>query len=71
MRAQGLEAVSDVGELEAIAKRVVEGHPGQVEQYRGGQEKVFNFLVGQVMKATRGKANPDAVRAVLTQLLAS
>ncbi len=71
MRAEGLEAVSDVGELEAIAKRVLDDHPRQVEQYRGGQEKVFNFLVGQVMKATRGKANPDAVRAILTQLLAS
>jgi aspartyl-tRNA(Asn)/glutamyl-tRNA(Gln) amidotransferase subunit B len=69
MRAQGLEAVSDVGELEGIAKQVVRDHPDQVERYRGGQQKLFNFFVGQVMKATRGKADAEAVRGILTQLL--
>ncbi|MEE8313791.1 MAG: Asp-tRNA(Asn)/Glu-tRNA(Gln) amidotransferase subunit GatB [Myxococcota bacterium] len=71
MRSEGLEAVSDVGELEDIAKQVIRDHADQVEAYRAGQEKLFNFFVGQIMQATRGKASPDAVRAILTQLLAS
>ena len=71
MRASGLEAVSDVEELKRIARAVIEEHPGQVEKYRGGQQKLFNFFVGQVMKATRGKASPDGVREILSQLLSS
>ncbi len=70
MRASGLEAVSDVDELERIARAVIEEHPGQVQKYRGGQEKLFNFFVGQVMKATRGKSSPDGVREILSKLLA-
>ncbi len=69
MRGSGLEAVSDVDELKRIASAVIEEHPGQVEKYRAGQEKLFNFFVGQVMKATGGKASPDGVRAILSQLL--
>jgi aspartyl-tRNA(Asn)/glutamyl-tRNA(Gln) amidotransferase subunit B len=70
MRELGLEAVSDVGELEALAARVLQDHPQQVEKYRAGEDKLFHFLVGQVMKATRGKADPQAVHQVLRQLLA-
>jgi aspartyl-tRNA(Asn)/glutamyl-tRNA(Gln) amidotransferase subunit B len=69
MLAAGLEAVSDAGELEEIARGVIESNPDQVEQYRAGQEKLFNFFVGQIMKATRGKASPEAVQEVLRQLL--
>ena len=71
MRASSLEAVSDLDELERIARAVIEENPGQVEKYRGGQQKIFNFFVGQVMKATQGKASPDGVREILSRLLAS
>jgi aspartyl-tRNA(Asn)/glutamyl-tRNA(Gln) amidotransferase subunit B len=70
MKAHGLEAVSDSGELEALAREVIDANPGQVTKYRGGEEKLFNFFVGQVMKRTRGKANPAAVREIMTRLLA-
>ncbi len=71
MRARGLEAMSDTGELEALARRVIDENPAQVEQYRGGEQKVFNFFVGQIMRATRGQANPEAVRETLTRLLSA
>ncbi len=70
MRARGLEAVSDSGELETLVREVLNANPSQLEKYRGGEEKLFNFFVGQVMKRTRGKANPSVVREVLTRLLA-
>jgi aspartyl-tRNA(Asn)/glutamyl-tRNA(Gln) amidotransferase subunit B len=70
MRARGLEAVSDSGELETLVREVLNANPSQLEKYRGGEEKLFNFFVGQVMKRTRGKANPGVVREVLTRLLA-
>ncbi len=69
MSARGLEAVSDSGELEALARDVMGASPEQVAQYRAGEKKVFNFLVGQIMKATRGKASPQAVQEVLRRLL--
>ena len=61
--------LTNAGELEEIARGVIESNPDQVEQYRAGQEKLFNFFVGQIMKATRGKASPEAVQEVLRQLL--
>ncbi len=70
MQAQGLGAVSDRGELESHARSVLESNPEQVEQYRGGEQKVFNFFVGQVMRATRGQGDPEALREILTRLLA-
>jgi aspartyl-tRNA(Asn)/glutamyl-tRNA(Gln) amidotransferase subunit B len=69
MRVRGLEAVSDPGELAALAKDVLERHPAQRAQYRAGDAKLFNFFVGQIMKATRGKASPAAVQQVLRDLL--
>ena len=70
LREKGLEAVSDEGELEGIAREVLDASPENVEQYRAGEAKVLNFFIGQIMKRTRGKANPAAVRAVLERLLA-
>jgi aspartyl-tRNA(Asn)/glutamyl-tRNA(Gln) amidotransferase subunit B len=55
------EAVSDAGELGPIVERVIEENPGQVAAYRGGKEGLLGFFVGQVMKETRGKANPRVV----------
>jgi aspartyl-tRNA(Asn)/glutamyl-tRNA(Gln) amidotransferase subunit B len=69
VQARGLEAVRDTGELEAIAGEVIEANPKQVEQYRSGQEKLVNFFVGQVMKRTRGKADPNLVKEILARML--
>ena len=69
MKAQGLEAVSDTGELEGIIREVLAANAGQVEKFRAGEEKLFNFFVGQIMKRTRGKANPALVRDLLGRSL--
>ena len=50
---------------------MIAANSNQVEQYRGGQTKVLNFFIGQVMKQTRGKASPDAVREIMARLLDS
>jgi aspartyl-tRNA(Asn)/glutamyl-tRNA(Gln) amidotransferase subunit B len=69
VRERGLEAVSDSGVLEQAVEEVLAGSPESVEQYRSGQKKVLNFLMGQVMKRTRGKADPAAVREILARKL--
>ncbi len=65
IRARGLEQITDPTELEAIIDRTLRDHPEQVKQYREGKQKVFGFLVGQVMKQTGGKANPGQVNEIL------
>jgi aspartyl-tRNA(Asn)/glutamyl-tRNA(Gln) amidotransferase subunit B len=67
---RGLRQISDAGALEAIVAAVIAGNPKQVEDYRAGKEKAFNSLVGQVMKATKGKANPAQVNEILKSKLA-
>jgi aspartyl-tRNA(Asn)/glutamyl-tRNA(Gln) amidotransferase subunit B len=67
---KGLRQISDVGALEAIVAEVLAANPKQVEDYRAGKEKAFNALVGQVMKATKGKANPAQVNELLRKKLA-
>ena len=62
---QGLVQVSDSGAIEAIIDEIMAANTGQVEEYRGGKEKVFGFFVGQVMKASKGKANPAVVNELL------
>ncbi|MCG8587789.1 MAG: Asp-tRNA(Asn)/Glu-tRNA(Gln) amidotransferase subunit GatB [Proteobacteria bacterium] len=69
MRERGLEAVSDAGLIERTVDEVLAAHPEAVETYRGGDQKVQNFLMGQVMKRTQGKANPAEVRRVLASKL--
>jgi aspartyl-tRNA(Asn)/glutamyl-tRNA(Gln) amidotransferase subunit B len=69
IEAQGLKQVSDTGELKAIVERVVADNPDQAEQFRAGKEKVLGFFVGQVMKATQGKANPKQVNELLRAAL--
>jgi len=66
---QGLKQISDSSAIEGIVREVLENSPGQIEQYRGGQTKVLGYFVGQVMKATRGKANPQQVNELLKKLL--
>jgi aspartyl-tRNA(Asn)/glutamyl-tRNA(Gln) amidotransferase subunit B len=55
---QGLVQVSDIGEIDRIVDEVLAANPGQVQSYRSGKEALFGFFVGQVMKASKGKANP-------------
>jgi aspartyl-tRNA(Asn)/glutamyl-tRNA(Gln) amidotransferase subunit B len=66
---EGLRAISDSSELEKMIDDVIAASPKQVEQYRGGKTTVIGFLVGQVMKASRGQANPQAVQEILRQKL--
>jgi aspartyl-tRNA(Asn)/glutamyl-tRNA(Gln) amidotransferase subunit B len=67
---RGLRQISDTAALEAIVAEVLAANPKQVEDYRAGREKAFNSLVGQVMKATKGKANPAQVNELLKKKLA-
>jgi aspartyl-tRNA(Asn)/glutamyl-tRNA(Gln) amidotransferase subunit B len=69
--ARGLQQISDSGALEKIADEVIVANAQQVADYRSGKEKAFNSLVGQVMKATKGKANPQQVTEILKRKLAS
>ncbi|MEI6205295.1 MAG: Asp-tRNA(Asn)/Glu-tRNA(Gln) amidotransferase subunit GatB [Desulfuromonadales bacterium] len=62
---QGLVQESDTGKIESIIDEIMTANAGQVEEYRGGKEKVFGFFVGQVMKASKGKANPSVVNELL------
>ncbi|MEG1279949.1 MAG: Asp-tRNA(Asn)/Glu-tRNA(Gln) amidotransferase subunit GatB [Comamonas sp.] len=67
---KGLKQMNDSGALEAIIDEVIAANPGNVEQYRAGKDKAFNALVGQVMKASKGKANPGQVNEMLKAKLA-
>jgi aspartyl-tRNA(Asn)/glutamyl-tRNA(Gln) amidotransferase subunit B len=66
---RGLTQISDEGELARIAGEVITANPKSVEDYRGGKKQAIGFLVGQVMKATGGKANPQVVNRVLREKL--
>ncbi len=68
--ARGLRQLSDAGELARIVDEVLAANPKSVEEFRAGKEKAFNALVGQVMKATRGRANPQQVNELLRARLA-
>ena len=68
--ARGLKQISDSGALEKIIDDILAKNAGQVAEYRSGKEKVFGFLVGQAMKATQGKANPQQLNDILKQKLA-
>jgi len=67
--ARGLRQISDSGALDAIVEQVLAANPKSVEEFRAGKEKAFNALVGQVMKATKGKANPQQVNELLRRRL--
>jgi len=68
---KGLAQVSDSTAIEKAIDQVLAAHPKQVADYRGGNEKIFGFLIGQIMKATQGQANPQKANAILKQKLAS
>ncbi len=66
---KGLKQETDTGAIKAIVEEVIAKNAAMVEEYRGGKEKAFNGLVGQVMKASRGSANPQQVNQILKELL--
>jgi aspartyl-tRNA(Asn)/glutamyl-tRNA(Gln) amidotransferase subunit B len=70
IESRGLRQISDAGALVAIVEAVLAANPKSVEEFRAGKEKAFNALVGQVMKQSRGKANPQQVNDILREKLA-
>jgi len=70
VKQRGLEQVSDEGEIDTVIDTVLSANAKQVEEYRQGKEKLFGFFVGEVMKATRGRANPKMVNELLRKKLA-
>ena len=69
IKEKGLKQETDTGAIKAIVEEVIAKNQAMVEEYRGGKEKAFNGLVGQVMKASRGSANPQQVNQILKELL--
>ncbi len=67
---KGLKQITDTSAIEKVVDAVIAGNPKQLEQYRAGQDKLFGFFVGQVMKASGGKASPAAVNDILKRRLA-
>jgi aspartyl-tRNA(Asn)/glutamyl-tRNA(Gln) amidotransferase subunit B len=70
IEAQGLQQITDSGAIEAAIDAVMQANPAQLAQYRAGKDKLFGFFIGQVMKATQGKANPAQLNELLKNKLA-
>ena len=70
IKAKGLVQITDEGAIAAAIDAIIAGNPQQVADYRGGKDKLFGFFVGQAMKATQGKANPEALNRILKEKLA-
>ena len=68
---RGLNQISDEGMLTAVVQEVIAEHPGPVQDVRAGKDQAVTFLVGQVMKKTRGRANPALVHRLLRERLSS
>ena len=68
---KGLKQITDTGAIEAEIDKIIAENPKQVEQFKAGKDKVLGFFVGQVMKATQGKANPAQVNELLKKKLSS
>ena len=68
---QGLKQITDSGAIETLVDEVLAANPANVAEYKAGKEKAFNALVGQVMKAAKGKANPQQVNDLLRQKLSA
>ena len=69
IQGEGLEQVTDDKEIESMIDKVINNNPEQLEQYRSGKDRLFGFFVGQVMKASQGKANPKQVNDILRKKL--
>ncbi len=66
---KGLKQVSDEGAILEVIREVISENPGPVAQFKDGKEQVAGFLMGQIMKKTRGKAKPDSAMAILKEEL--
>ncbi len=66
---RSLKQIVDSSELEKVIAKIMDANPEQLQQYRAGKEKLFGFFVGQVMQATKGKANPQQVNQILKEKL--
>ena len=71
IEAKGLRQITDSAAIEGVIDAVLEKNPGQLAEYRSGKDKLFGFFVGQVMKATGGKANPAQLNELLKKKLSS
>ena len=69
VEAHGLKTVNDEGSLEEVIREIVKANPQSVADYKGGKQKAIGFLVGQTMKAMKGKADPGTVNKILKQVL--
>lgn len=69
MQDKGLEQVSDEGQIEEIAKKVISQNKNAVEDYKKGKENAFQFLVGGIMRETKGKINPEEAKKVILKIL--
>ncbi len=65
IESRGLKQITDSSAIEAVVDRVIEANPSQVADYKAGKEKLIGYFVGQVMKETRGQANPAQVNQIL------
>ena len=66
---RGLEQISDEGALDGVVEQVLDAHPEEVTRWLDGEEKILRFLVGQVMKLTKGKAHPQKATQLLEESL--
>lgn len=66
---KGLKTVSDEGELKRVVQEIMQNNPQSVEDYQNGKEKAIGFLIGQTMKAMKGKANPESITLILKEFL--
>ncbi len=66
---RGLKQITDTSAIEKVIDEVIAANPEQLAQYRAGKDKLFGFFVGQVMKLSKGKANPQQVNDLLAQKL--
>ncbi len=69
LKRKGLKTVNDEGALRETVQKILAENPQSVEDYHNGKEKAIGFLVGQTMKAMKGKANPALVNQILKELL--
>ena len=69
VKRKGLAQISDTDQLRALLRNIIEANPGPVADYKGGKQKALTFFVGQVMKATKGQANPQIVNALAKEEL--
>ncbi len=71
IEARGLRQITDTSAIEAVVDKVIDAHPDQVAEYRAGKDKLIGFFVGQVMKETKGQANPGQVNQILKNKLST